>query len=86
MTEIIDTTFNIEESIINEENNYLLRELLTTLPSLQFKIVHMRFYRNMNVLAIQEETNYSFNEICNILENSYDNIKKLIKDKNLCTI
>ena len=78
---IYDNSF--EEKIITDQIHSDVKKLLDYLPEEQRQVVMMRHFSGMTFSDIAEETNTSINTVLGRMRFALNNLRKLIKEKEL---
>lgn len=72
-----------EQTIIKEQINSQLRQLIELLPEEQREVLKMRHYMEMSFKEIAEETNVSINTALGRMRYALINLRKMIEQKKL---
>ncbi len=72
-----------EHTLIKEQINSQLKQLIELLPEEQREVLKMRHYMEMSFKEIAEETNVSINTALGRMRYALINLRKMIEQKNL---
>ena len=79
--ELSDT--NIEDSLIKDQILLDIRNLVSSLPTLQKEVLEMRYYMNMSFKEIAETTGVSINTALGRMRYAILNLRKIADEKNI---
>lgn len=79
--ELSDT--NIEDSLIKDQILLDIRNLVSSLPTLQKEVLEMRYYMNMSFKEIAETTGVSINTALGRMRYAILNLRKIAEERNI---